>query len=162
MSGQSDREREILRHLVATIAYRGGKALRDAPPELGSFTLGEGTRSVIQILAHISDLLEWSGRLATGERAWLPRPATDWDAEVARFFDGLAKLDATLASTTALGFSAEQLIQGPITDIFTHIGQISLMRRRAGCPGRSEVMILSRIEVGRVGPDQAPPVREFD
>jgi hypothetical protein len=162
MSAEPDRGREVLRHLVATIAYRGGKALRNAPAEFGAFTLGEGTRSAIQILAHISDLLEWSRRLAVGEKTWLPIAPTDWDAEVARFFDGLANLDATLADEAPLGFTVEQLIQGPITDIFTHIGQISLMRRRAGYPVRSEVMILSRIEAGRVGPDQAPPVREFD
>jgi len=157
-----DPKREMLRHLVATIAYRGGKAIRNAPPGFGEFSIGRSTRTALRILAHINDLLEWSLRLARGEKEWRPEPGVEWEAETARFYDGLARLDEYLASPSAMGFEIERLLQGPITDIFTHIGQISVLRRAAGSPVRAEVMILSHIEIGRVGPDQAPPVREFD
>jgi hypothetical protein len=162
MTSSSDPRRELLRHMVATIAYRGGKAIRGADPEFALFTIGGGTRGAVQILAHINDLLEWSLRLARGERDWRPQAGLDWTAEEKRFYEGLARLDEHLASPAPLEFGIEQLLQGPIADVFTHIGQISMLRRRAGSPVRAEVMILSRIEAGRVGPDQAPPVREFD
>jgi hypothetical protein len=162
MSVPADPKRELLRHLVATISYRGGKAFRDPPPDFASFGVGGGTRDAVGILAHIDDLLEWSLRLVNGERAWRPQPEADWDAGVARFYAALAALDAYLASPEPLQFGIEEMIQGPITDAFTHIGQISLLRRCAGSAVRAEVMILSKIQAGRVGPDQEPPVREFD
>ena len=162
MTTSTDPKRDLLRHLVATIAYRGGKAIRGAPPEFASHSVGGGTRGAVEVLAHINDLLEWTLRLARGEREWLPRAGTDWTAEETRFYEGLARLDEYLASPAPLGFGIEPILQGPITDVFTHIGQISMLRRSAGSPVRAEVMILSHIEAGRVGPDQAPPVREFD
>ena len=85
---------DLLRHAVATVAYRGGKALRQAPS----------------------------------------------------------------------GFSAfrEKLFQGPIADALTHIGQIAMLRRLAGAPVKGENSFRAEIAAGSVGPDPAPPCREFD
>jgi hypothetical protein len=162
VSSPPDAKRELLRHVVATISYRGGKAFRAAPAHFGSYGVGGGTRDAGAILAHICDLLEWSLRLANGERAWRPVAPAGWDADLSRFYAALDQFDTYLASPAAMQFGIEEMIQGPMADALTHIGQISLLRRHAGSPVRSEVMVLSHIEVGRVGPDQAPPVREFD
>src|SRR5438132_14159992 len=42
-----------LRHTLATLAYRGARAVRNAPPEFGDFRAGEKTRTPLTLLAHI-------------------------------------------------------------------------------------------------------------
>lgn len=165
---ESDPVRLFVRHTVATLAYRGAKILRDAPPGFGDFPAGGregGSRSPLQILAHVGDLLDWTALLAAGAQGWHASPPVSWDPEVERFFQGLRKVDAALAAAPVMGASSmslEQVFQGPIADAFTHIGQLAYLRRMAGAPVRGEVMVLSEIKVGRLGPEQAPPVREFD
>jgi hypothetical protein len=152
----------MLRHTVATLAYRGGKALRGAPPEFSAFRAAEGTRQPGQILAHIGDLLDWALKLADGTHEWREQPPQSWEQDTARFFAGLQALDQRLASGTALGFPAEKLFQGPIADALTHTGQIALLRRVAGAPVRAENYFKADITAGRAGADQAPPRVEFD
>lgn len=156
-------EREALRHLLATIAYRGGKVLRGAPPEFGSVSMGAGTRTAVQILAHVGDLFDWGLALAAeGKHRWSDTPGDDWATEVARFFAGLAAVEAHLASDEPLVRSARRLTQGPFADALTHIGQLAMLRRLAGFPVKGENYFKASIALGRVGPDQEPPVFEFE
>lgn len=156
-------ERDALRHLLATIAYRGGKVVRDAPPGFGSVSVGSGTRTAAEILAHVGDLFDWGLALAAeGEHRWSDTRSDDWDAQVERFFAGLAAVDAHLASSEPLARSAARLTQGPFADALTHIGQLAMLRRVAGSPVRGENYFKASIVAGRVGSDQDPPVREFD
>ncbi len=152
---------DFLRHTVATLAYRGGKVVRGAPESFANFRAGDTTRTPLQILTHIGDLLDWACVLARGEKAWNDSTPQGWDHEVQRFFDGLKRLDAQLASTP-LQCEPERLFQGPIADALTHIGQIALLRRLAAAPIRGENYFRAEIVAGRVGPEQVPPKREFD
>ncbi len=152
----------LLRHTLATLAYRGGKVLRGAPARVAKFRASPTTRSPAEILAHIGDLLEWGVLLADGRHVWHDSKPLAWKKEVARFFTQLRKFDRRLASGRPLGFPAEKLFQGPVADALTHIGQIALLRRMAGFPVRGENYFLAPIAAGRVGPRQKAPVREFD
>lgn len=154
--------RELLRHSVAVVAYRGAKALRGAPAEFATFKIGPNTREPVRILAHVNDLYDWALWLAKGEWKWNNSAPGTWEAEVARFHAGLAAFDAYLESAVPLGHSAEQLVAGPIADSLTHIGQINLLRRLAGSPVKGESYAKAEIIAGRVGPAQAAPKREFD
>jgi hypothetical protein len=154
--------RELLRHTLATLAYRGGKAVRGAPAGFSEFRAKEGSRTAGQILAHVGDLLDWAASIAQGKEAWHNSAPQDWQADVARFFAGLQTLDSQLASEAPLGGTAEQLFQGPIADAFTHVGQIAMLRRLAGSPVRGENYMRAEIVVGRVGAAQTVPRREFD
>lgn len=154
--------REMLRHTVATLAYRGGKTLRGAPDEFGAFSACEGARKPVEILAHVGDLLGWALWLARGEYRWRDDAPLSWEEEVARFFNGLAALDALLASDAPLGMEPEKIFQGPIADALTHVGQIAMLRRMAGAPVRGENYFLAEIAAGRVGDEQAAPRKEFD
>lgn len=162
MTEATDSGRELLRHAVATLAYRGGKVLRDAPLGFASMRIGEKTRTPVEILAHVGDLLDWALWLAKGEHRWKNSAPQAWEREVARFFDSLARLDALLASTEPIASSPEKLFQGPIADAFTHVGQIALLRRLGGLPVRGENYFRADIVTGRVGPEQSAPRREFD
>jgi hypothetical protein len=161
MSAASDPERQLLRHTVATVAYRAGKALRGAPPSFASFTIGEKPKTPAQILAHLGDLFDWAHSMAVGKQVWKDSQPREWDAEVARFFAALQKFDELLASDAALHAPMQGLFQGPIADALTHVGQIAMLRRLAGCAIKGENYYAAEIAVGRVGADQAAPKREF-
>jgi len=154
--------RQLLRHTVATLAYRGGKALRGAPAGFSDFRAGESTRTPGQILAHIGDLLDWGLSLAEGAQRWRNAEIRSWDDDTQRFFDALGAFDSFLASKKPLGFPPESLFQGPIADALTHIGQISMLRRLAGAPVRAENYQKAEVRAGRVGAKQAAPKMEFD
>ena len=162
MAETTDAGRELLRHAVATLAYRGGKVLRDAPPAFASLRVGEKTRTPVEILAHIGDLFDWALWPAKGEHRWSPSAPQAWEREVARFFDSLARFDTLLASAEPLAAPPEKLFQGPIADALTHVGQIALLRRLGGVPVRGENYFRADIAAGRVGPEQSAPRREFD
>jgi hypothetical protein len=141
--------RDVLRHTVATLAYRGGKVLRGAPPGFGSFRVGGTSRTPAEILSHLCDLLDWSLSLVRGREAW-------------RVFDALGALDGRLAVDGPIGCPWTRLFQGPIADAFTHVGQLAFLRRLAGSAVRGENYFRAEIFPGHVGPEQAPPRREFD
>jgi len=162
MATSSDSSRELLRHTVATVAYRGGKALRGAPAGFSTFQVADGSRTPGQILSHICDLFDWALSVAQGKEAWKGTQPREWNEDVARFFASLAALDEYLASNAPLAVPPEKLFQAPIADALTHIGQISMLRRIAGSPVRAENFSRADIAAGRVGPEQTPPKREFD
>ena len=153
--------RAFLRHTLATLAYRGGKAVRGAPPEFAAFKADATSRTPAQILAHIGDLMEWALSLAKGQQAWHNSEPLPWDDEVARFHRTLGDLDAYLASAEPLQDAPEKIFQGPIADALTHAGQIAMLRRMSGAPMKGENYHRADIAVGRVGAEQAAPKREF-
>ena len=156
-----DPKRELLRHTLATIAYRGGKAVRHAPAGFAEFRGCDGMRTPGQILAHLGDLFEWALSIAKGKQAWSDSEPLAWDAELARFFSTLKAFDDFLASNEPLQAGPEKLFQGPIADALTHVGQISILRRMAESPVKAENYYRADIAVGRVGTEQTPPKREF-
>jgi len=157
-----DSERQLLRHTIATVAYRGGKATRGAPESFSQFRIREGTRTPGQILAHICDLFDWALSIARGNEKWHSSEPLSWNEDVARFFRALAAFDEYFASDAPLGIPLETLFQGPVADALTHIGQISMLRRLAGSPVRAENYVRADIVTGRVGAEQTPPKAEFD
>lgn len=158
----ADPARELLRHVLATLAYRGGKALRGVTPAVAAFGAGAATRTPLAILGHVNDLFDWGLNLCDGRHLWHESAPVDWEAETARFHRGLAALDARLARPEPLGFPVEKIFQGPLADALTHVGQIALLRRLAGAPVKGENYFRAEIESGRLGAEQAAPVREFD
>ena len=157
-----DPARQLLRHTLATVAYRGGKALRGAPDHFATFHIGDKTRTPAQILAHMGDLFDWALSIAQGKEAWRNSAPLPWNTEVDRFFVTLEKFDDYLVSPAPLYGSAEGLFQGPVADALNHIGQIAMLRRLAGAPILGENYFRAGIAAGRVGPDQAAPHREFE
>jgi hypothetical protein len=164
MTGATDAARAWLRHCVATLAYRAGKAIRGAPAGFGEFQLPDPTAMTpARIVAHMGDLMEWALSMAQGRQRWSNSKTGAWDAEVRRFYEALSALDGYLASGAPIHAAAERLFQGPIADALTHVGQLATRRRLAGAPVRGENYFVADIAAGRVGlEDQAAPVRETD
>ena len=162
MTGTAGTGREMLRHAVATVAYRGGKALRGAPESFALFRIGDATRAPVKLVAHIGDLFDWALSMAQGRTVWKDSEPLAWADEVERFFGTLKKFDEYLASEEPLHGTAEKLFQGPVADALTHVGQLTMLRRVAGAPMRSENYFMAEIVAGRTGAEQAAARREFD
>lgn len=154
--------RKFLRHTLATVAYRGEKAIRSAPEDFANFKIGETTRTPLEILAHLGDLFDWALWMARGETKWQDSVPLAWDKEETRFFATLRNFDDYLASRSEIHASLEKLFQGPIADALQHIGQINLLRRLAESPIRGENYFKAAIETGRIGKDQSEKRIEFD
>jgi hypothetical protein len=157
-----DDKRAFLRHAVATVAYRGGKAVRGAPESFASYSADGTPRTPAKILAHVGDLYDWALSQAKGAEAWADSAPLAWDREVERFFTALQRFDEYLASDAPLAVTPERIFQGAIADSLAHVGQLAMLRRLAGANMRSENYARADIVAGRVGAEQTPARREFD
>lgn len=144
-----DLKRELLRHLIATLVYRTTVAVSDAPESFAAFKIGEGVRAPGEILAHIGDLLEGSLYLMKGEFVLLNSAPLPWNEEKARFFAAAKEFDSYLASDAPLYQPIEKIMQGPISDALSHVGQIIMLRRAAGTPVRAKGYFDAEIVAGK-------------
>ena len=135
--------------------------MRGVPEGFADFRASEHTRKPVEILAHMGDLADWALSIVSGNQKWNESKPLLWSKEVERFFASLEALDAYLASDQPVQGDMKKLFQGGLADALTHTGQIGLLRGIAGCPVRPENYYAAKIETGRVGIDQAAPVREF-
>jgi hypothetical protein len=150
-----------VRHLLATLAYRTSKVVRDVPADFAHASFGAATRSPVRILSHMGDLMDWALSFSSGTPVWAAGVVSDWDVEVARFFARMAQLDVQLSQALP-DTTVEKLIQGPLADALTHVGQLALLRGLYGAPVRPESYARASIAAGQVGLRQPPPGREFD
>ena len=158
----SDDAREILRHTVATLAYRAEKVLRDAPEGFAELRISPASRTPLEVLNHMCDLMTWGERMARGTYKWEPVAVASWPAAVERFFATLAAFDAALAERPGVTYQAEVIFQGPVADALTHVGQLAMLRGTMSAAVRPESYAQANITVGRVGREQSAQRSEFD
>ena len=144
------------------IAYRGSKTLRGAPPEFAHFKATPSTRTPLEILAHLGDLLEVSAARLRGPAQWKPMAPDSWESQVARFHAALASIDEALASDQPIEVPLDRWYQGPFADALTHVGQLAMLRRMSGAPMKGEAYFYADIRPGHVGPDQIPPEPQYE
>jgi hypothetical protein len=152
-------DRELLRHALSTLAYRAARALEDAPESFAAFE-GAGRRPA-QILAHMGDLFDWALSMAQGDQRWHNSEPLPWAEEKHRFFASLQAFDAYFTSGERLRAPIERLFQGPVADALTHVGQLAMLRRLAGCPICGENYYVAEISTGKVVAEFPAPVKPF-
>lgn len=155
-------DRELIRHTVATLAYRAAKTMRGAPESFTTYKAAPDANPPLRIVNHMADLFDWALTMVYGEPKWSFMPAPDWHSACARFFASLEKFDSALANTPNIDYDLTKIFQGPIADALTHTGQLAMLRRLAGYPMKGESYIHSDIAIGRVGPDQTPPNPKYE
>lgn len=155
-------KRDLLRHTVATLAYRAEKVLRDAPAGFAAMRLSPSSRTALEIVSHLGDLMDWGERMARGEYLWEPRPSAEWAAACDRFFRSVKALDEAIGQGSLDKYPVETIFQGPVADALTHVGQLSIMRGVAGAAVRPESYAKAEIQAGRVGREQSSVRKEFD
>lgn len=145
----SEAGKELFRHSLATLAYRGQKAFRGVPDDFSQFRIGPDGRTAGEILAHIGDLLDWALIMAKEKHVWHESAPQAWEQDVERFSTALAAFDAYVASDAPMQAPFDRLFQGPVADALTHVGQIAMMRRLAGSPLKGENYFRADISVPR-------------
>ena len=153
-------DRDLLRHCLAVISYRGGKCLHGAPSSFAEYDSGGG-KTPLKILGHMSALFDWTLSLAEGAERWPNGTLGAWEDEVVRFHASLSALDDCLASERPVQAELTRLLQGPIADALTHVGQLAMLRRMFGSPIVGENYFVADMAMGRLGPDQALPAKPF-
>ena len=152
----------MLRHAVATLSYRRGAAVGDAPAVFAELALSREATPASELLGHIADLFDWALSISENRQAYKVGDCESWESTADRFFASVAAFDAFLGSEAEIAAPVERLFQGPVADALTHTGQLTMMRHIAGLPVRGENYFVAEIQSGSVGPNQAPARYEFD
>jgi hypothetical protein len=161
MATSSLNDRQVIRHTVATLVYRAAKTFANVPAGFGAFRAKPTSRTPTEVVAHMDDLLDWALSMAKGSEVWHDSTPQGWDREVDRWYAAVREFDTYLANASTIACPLERLFQGPIADALTHVGQLAMLRNLFGTPIRGENYFRAEISIGRVGPDQAAPRKEF-
>jgi hypothetical protein len=152
---------DLIAHTLATIAYRTQKALRDAPADYPDFAIGNQVRTPVEILRHMTSVLGYLRTFAIGgEYPIKPEPLPNFGAEVGRFHEMVESVRSHVGPDGSVGsLSAAQVLQGPLADVLTHVGQLAMLRRMSGNPVAPENFIYAEVRSDRLGADQPLPAR---
>jgi hypothetical protein len=149
--------RHMLRHFLASLAYRTQKALRGAPEHFGDFRAAVNVRTPHELVWHMTGVIGYARTMLHGGTFAPPRLLT-FAAEVTRFHETLGALHADFAEPSLTArITDEQFLQGPLSDAMTHAGQLALLRRLAGSPVASEDFIFAAVRTDDVGERQPEP-----
>jgi hypothetical protein len=155
-----ERDRELLRHFLAAIAYRTQKALRDAPAHYPTFSAGNKVRTPVELLRHMTALMGYVRTFFQGgSYPMKPEPLPTFKEEVARFHEMVGAVGELLKSGAHCSITSEQLLQGPFADTMAHVGQLAMLRRLADSPVPPENFVYADIRADRLQTDQPPPAR---
>ena len=146
----------IFRHLVATIAYRASRSLRDAPEGFENVRLSDDGMTARELILHMTNVMAFAlATLKSTDR--IRHEELDWQRDVGRFYSLLGEVDEKLAEGADMEEGMDlRLVQGPFSDALTHVGQLHAMRRRAGTPVASTNYIKADVHIGRTAlKDQA-------
>ena len=123
----TESERRLLRHFLATIAYRSQKAVRGAPAHFSEFRAARGVRTPHELVRHMSDVLGYARAHLRGD-SWRARRLPTFDEEVERLHEILDDLSAQLATADLADGLPDRLLQGPLSDAMSHAGQLAMLR----------------------------------
>jgi len=140
---------EYLRHTLSTIDYRFQKSVKIADVDFGDFNIGKGSRTPNEIINHMYKILYATRIYILEERLQKEIPEKlNLKLEIDRFNVELKNLDKVLSNKELEMNYSKRLLQGPLSDILTHIGQISMLSRLKGNPIKFEDFSSAPITTG--------------
>ena len=148
--------RRLLVHELAAIAYRAQKALRGAPDTFSAFRAASGVRTPAELVRHMAGVLGYARTFFIGGE-YRVEPLSTFRDEINRFHENLERLREHVLSDSFDRITPQQLLQGPMSDVMSHVGQLGLLRRLAGSPIPPENFIYAEIDGSNLTPSQAPP-----
>ena len=152
-----DEKRELLHHFLAAIAYRLQKALRGAPDTFPEFRVAPMVRTPHELVCHITSVLGYARTYFIGGTFSLT--PSDWESDIQALHAMLADFGRHLSDGTPFRNTDEKhMLQGPLADAMTHVGQIAMLRRLAGSPVHPENFIVANISATNLTSDQPEPV----
>ena len=152
-----DGRRALLLHLLATVAFRARYALRGAPESFGSFQAGNEVWTPVEVVRHMTSVLGFARSCFDGTERPRIDPLPDLDAEITRFHGMLEDVARHVRAGTKLtGMTEEVLLQGPLADMLTHVGQLAMLRRLSGAPVQRESFVQADVDPANLGPARPP------
>lgn len=139
---------QLIRHFLATLSYRANKIISNIPENYPELIIGNGVRTPKEILHHILEVLLFAKFYLLNENR-KDTPLLEWNEEVKRFNNILNELDKILEEKDVESSTLKKLLQGPLSDAMTHIGQLALLRRLAGSPISGENFMKADINTGK-------------
>lgn len=137
---------ELLRHMISTIQYRFEKSIMGSHPNFGFFSLGNGCRTPNEIINHMYEVIHLTSIFI--EEKSLPEVNIErlsFSEETERFKNELVKVKQLLEIKYIDINYSKRLLQGPFSDVLTHIGQISMLQRIVDNPIEKEDFSKSEI-----------------
>ena len=154
--GGLNSKREMLRHFLASLAYRTQKALRGAPRDFGEFRVAPDVRNPRELVKHMTSVLGYARTFFIGGEFGPPSLAT-LDEEVERFHTVLESLSEHFSTGDFSTMSPLRFLQGPLSDAMSHAGQLAMLRRLFGEPVPPENFIMADIQADNVSAHQPNP-----
>lgn len=124
---------ELLRLWLGAMKFRFTVAISGTVSDFASFDAGYGVRTPVEIVWHISQLLQNCCSMIAGSPD-VRLEFKGWYEEAARFYEVVEQLDQALLQFIPEQSIVDKLVQGPLADAASHIGQLMLLRRLAGSP----------------------------
>jgi hypothetical protein len=127
-NGMKSERNDLLNHAVKAIKYRFEKATLASLENFGEFKVGQHTRTPSEIINHMFDLVNKTNcKIEEGHFNCSPPEQLNFKEECKRFITRLETLNETLQYAQIEMDVCKKLLQGPLLDITTHIGQIALL-----------------------------------
>ena len=152
-----DSKREMLRHFLASLAYRTQKALRGAPSSFGEFRVAPDVRNPRELVKHMTSVLGYARTFFIGGE-YRPASLATLDDEAVRFHAILGSLSEHFSTGDFSNMSPERFLQGPLSDAMSHAGQLAMLRRLFDVPVPPEDFIMADIQADNVSADQPDAV----
>ncbi len=123
----------LTHHLLESANYRFQKVVEEADASFSSFSLGHDTRSALEIINHLVNVLANADAILreTDRVEW---HTYNWEQGKQQFKFVIQGLQDFLDQNEVEEGMMELMIHGPLSDVFGHIGQLAMMRRVSGKP----------------------------
>lgn len=148
-------EIELLRHMLAIIAYRFSASTSDASENYAHLKIGSFSRSPIEIIDHMSQQIHAAIELIGGipissvKRAYYK--SENFEKCKQNFLSLLSSADIRLESMNGMEITKVKVImQGPLADCLSHIGQLAILRRLAGNPVEPQNFLKAKVLTGKL------------
>lgn len=142
-----DNQNELLIHTVKTIRYRFIRATQGASASFGEFRIGANTRLPKEIVNHMFDLVTKTiSMLQHGHFGTPPPEQLNFQQEQERLLAALNDLQTGLSRLPPEPAKAKKLLQGPMLDMVTHIGQLAMLNGLHGNKVPRESYFDARLE----------------
>ena len=139
---------KAIRHILATIGYRFNKTVTAVDIAFGDFEAGNDAKKPSEIIHHITQILFFAKKVF-GDDIPSKIELLSYPEEIARFYKILNELDLLVCDVIIRDLPYYKLIQGPLADILSHVGQLALLRRLYGSPIAAEDFMEADIQSGR-------------
>ena len=115
--------------LIHIILYRLERSTQNASENYFDFKVGNDSRTPSEILSHLVDVSNYGLSILNGSK-----PIDSDNSVFEKINENFMAMKSYLSNNKADEETGKKLINGPLSDTLTHIGQLAFLRRLEGNP----------------------------